>query len=117
LQPILLFTYELANVFAAGAVAALLDLLVDELLEWVRQGDVHGGPAGIINPVGQILANSTSCQTMTFSTSYLWLSFVAAVNAKRPEIRRNLAETAQHGKPGNDWYLSRGISNSAGSRV
>ena len=53
LQAISLFTYELADIFAAGAVAALLDLLVDEVLERVRQGDVHRGHAGIIKAVGK----------------------------------------------------------------
>ena len=53
LQAILLFAYELADVFATRAITALLDLLVDEFLERVRQGDVHGRHAGIIDPVAK----------------------------------------------------------------
>jgi len=43
---VLLAADQLAHVLAAGAKAALADLLVDEGLERIRQGDVHGGHGG-----------------------------------------------------------------------
>lgn len=39
---VLILANQLANVFAAGAVAALAHLLIKKALESVRQGDVHG---------------------------------------------------------------------------
>jgi len=52
---------ELAHVLAAGAVAALSDLLIDEGLQCVRQGDVHrahGVNVGRLASFGSIRAGS-----------------------------------------------------------
>jgi hypothetical protein len=43
LLTILISANELAHIFAARPVATLIDLLVDELLQSVRQRDVHRG--------------------------------------------------------------------------
>jgi hypothetical protein len=48
LQAILLFAYELTHVFAARAVTARVDLLINEVIERVRQGDVRRGHDGIM---------------------------------------------------------------------
>jgi hypothetical protein len=42
-QAILVLSDKFANVLAAGAVALLIDLLVDEVLERVGQGNAHCG--------------------------------------------------------------------------
>lgn len=48
LPTILILADQLADILAAGAVATLPDLFVDEGLHGVRQGNVHGALCGTI---------------------------------------------------------------------
>lgn len=46
MRPVVIPANQFADVFAAGAIAALLDLLVDECPQSLGQGDIHGTHAG-----------------------------------------------------------------------
>lgn len=71
-QPIPVVADQFPHIFAAGAVAALIDLLVDKGLERIRQGDVyraHGARLEYLEKFGQRQHSpSASRQTTTSRT-------------------------------------------------
>lgn len=51
--PIFVAADQFADVFAAGAIASSGDLLVDELLQVIGQGNIHGAHPAMISGVGK----------------------------------------------------------------
>jgi hypothetical protein len=79
LQTILIPSDQLTHVFTARAITALIDLIVDEILERVRQGDVHCRHVGRIMFLAKFgkLASMTKARPLGRSRSWKDLTKLA----------------------------------------
>jgi hypothetical protein len=99
LQPTLILSDEFANVITARAVAALFDLLVDEILEGVRQGDVHCGHGEVLLcplRIGKGAPREPSCLAVgkNSTTSVQVVLFLPSVLGTPEQSRSAMPSTA-----------------------